>query len=381
MKRSALCLVDREDQAETIVESLKSAGFSDNDISVLFPDKGSTRDFAHKKETKMPEGATIGASTGAAVGGTIGLLTGMGALAIPGLGPFIAAGPIMAALSGGAIGAGVGGLAGALVGLGIPEYEAKRYEGKVKEGGILISVHSENNDETNQAKNIFKLAGAHDISSTGEAHSDVKAQDVSDTGDTTIAEVSPGNEIAENELPSSRDSTSGAGEGSRERMADQPYRAQRSVSETPAGTQPQESGDEIAAEVPLSEEEVKVGKRTVGAGEVNLQKKVSTEQVNVPVELKREDAVIERVPADETEPARKEPFQEERVEVPLSREEPVVEKETRVTGGVRVRKTEGTEQETIQESVRREDVDIDETGKTSGKGLKPTDSGTKEEKL
>ncbi len=185
MKRSALCLVDTEDQAEAIVERVKSAGFSDNDISVLFPDKGSTRDFAHKKETKMPEGATIGASTGGAVGGTIGLLAGIGALAIPGLGPFIAAGPIMAALSGGAIGAGVGGLTGALVGLGIPEYEAKRYEGKVKEGGILISVHSENSDETNRAKNIFKLAGAHEISSTGEAHSDVKAQDVSDTGDTT----------------------------------------------------------------------------------------------------------------------------------------------------------------------------------------------------
>jgi hypothetical protein len=138
MKRSALCLVDTEAQADAIVGKLRSTGFSDNDISVLFPDKGSTRDFAHKKETKMPEGATVGASTGGVVGGTIGLLAGIGALAIPGLGPFIAAGPIMAALSGGAIGAVGGGLAGALVGLGIPEYEAKRYEGKVKEGGILI---------------------------------------------------------------------------------------------------------------------------------------------------------------------------------------------------------------------------------------------------
>jgi uncharacterized protein (TIGR02271 family) len=376
MKRSALCLVDTEGQASAIVEKLRSAGFSDNDISVLFPDKGSTREFAHKKETKMPEGATIGASTGGAVGGTIGLLAGIGALAIPGLGPFIAAGPIMAALSGGAIGAGVGGLTGALVGLGIPEYEAKRYAGKVKEGGILISVHSESNDETNRAKDIFKEAGAHDISSTGEAHADFKAQDVSDTQDSSFREVSPRNEI-----PSSRDSTSGAGEGSPLRTADQPYQAQHSVSETPAGTQPRESGDEIAAEVPLSEEEVKVGKRTVGAGEVNLQKKVSTEQVNVPIELKREDVVIERVPAHETDPAGKEPFQEERVEVPLSREEPVVEKETRVTGGVRVRKTEGTERETIQESVRREDVDIDESGKTSRKGRKSADPGTGEENL
>jgi hypothetical protein len=190
MKRSALCLVDTEAQADAIVGKLRSAGFSDNDISVLFPDKGSTRDFAHKKETKMPEGATVGASTGGVVGGTVGLLAGIGALAIPGLGPFIAAGPIMAALGGGAIGAVGGGLTGALVGLGIPEYEAKRYEGKVKEGGILISVHSENRDETNRAKSIFKEDGAHDISSTGEAHSDVKAQDVSNTGATEVSEIS-----------------------------------------------------------------------------------------------------------------------------------------------------------------------------------------------
>jgi hypothetical protein len=207
MKRSALCLVDTEAQADAVVAKLRSAGFSDNDISVLFPDKGSTRDFAHKKATKMPEGATVGASTGGVVGGTIGLLAGIGALAIPGLGPFIAAGPIMAALSGGAIGAGVGGLTGALVGLGIPEYEAKRYEGKVKEGGILISVHSESNDETNRAKNIFKEEGAHDISSTGEAHSDVKAEDVSGTAETRVPEVSSRNELLEIDASSSEDPT------------------------------------------------------------------------------------------------------------------------------------------------------------------------------
>jgi len=205
MKRSALCLVDIEAQADAVVAKLRSAGFSDNDISVLFPDKGSTRDFAHKKATKMPEGATVGASTGGVVGGTIGLLAGIGALAIPGLGPFIAAGPIMAALSGGAIGAGVGGLTGALVGLGIPEYEAKRYEGKVKEGGILISVHSESNDGTNRAKNIFKEEGAHDISSTGEAHSDVKAEDVSRTAENRDAEVTSRSELLESDASSSED--------------------------------------------------------------------------------------------------------------------------------------------------------------------------------
>jgi hypothetical protein len=200
MKRSALCLVDTEAQADAIVGKLRSARFSDSDISVLFPDKGSTRDFAHKKATKMPEGATVGAGTGGAIGGTIGLLAGIGALAIPGLGPFIAAGPIIAALSGGAIGAGIGGLTGALVGLGIPEYEAKRYEGKVKEGGILISVHSESGDETSRAKSIFKEEGAHDISSTAEAHADVKAQDVSNTTATRINEISPTEDIAASQV-------------------------------------------------------------------------------------------------------------------------------------------------------------------------------------
>ena len=204
MKSSALCLVDTEAQADAIVGKLRSIGFSDDDISVLFSDKGSTRDFAHKKETKMPEGATVGASAGGVVGGTIGLLAGIGTLAIPGLGPFIAAGPIMAALSGGAIGAGVGGLSGALIGLGIPEYEAKRYEGKVKEGGILISVHSENNDETRRAKDIFKGAGAHDISSTGEAHSDAKAEEVAET---RVPEVRPRSGLLESDVPSPRDTT------------------------------------------------------------------------------------------------------------------------------------------------------------------------------
>jgi uncharacterized protein (TIGR02271 family) len=155
------------------------------------------------------------------------------------------------------------------------------------------------------------------------------------------------------------------------------------LSEGTASTQPRDSAGGSTIEVPLSQEEVKVGKRTVSAGEVRVRKTVSTEQVNVPVELKREDAVIERISAHEVGSSGKEAFQEERIEVPLSREVPVVEKETRVTGGVRVRKTEGVEQETIQESVRREDVDIDESGKASG-SRKPqmgTDPGTGEEKL
>ncbi|HEU0049632.1 MAG TPA: hypothetical protein VFQ43_18740 [Nitrososphaera sp.] len=168
MSKAVFCLSDSEAQAQSIVTQLKNAGFSNNDISVLFPDKSGTKDFAHEQHTKAPEGAATGAGTGGALGGALGWLVGIGALAIPGVGPFIAAGPIVAALAGAGVGAAVGGLTGALVGMGIPEYEAKRYEGKIKEGNVLISVHSENSDEVTRAKDIFERNGAHDISSTGE---------------------------------------------------------------------------------------------------------------------------------------------------------------------------------------------------------------------
>ena len=204
MKRSALCIVDTEIQADAIVGKLRSAGFSDNDISVLFPDKGSTRDLAHKKETKMPEGAAINLGTGGVIGGTIGLLAGIGELAILGLGAFIAAGPIIAALSG----VGVCGLTGALIGLGIPEYEAKSYEGKVKESGILISIHSESNDETTSAKSIFKEEGAHDISSTREAHADVKTQDLSELKEIRADKTSPVQDIAASQATAAQESVS-----------------------------------------------------------------------------------------------------------------------------------------------------------------------------
>jgi len=167
-KKSVFCLARDEAQATRIVDDLKTAGFSNNDISVLLPDKGSTREFAHEKGTKAPEGAVTGAGTGGVLGGVLGWLVGIGALAIPGLGPFIAAGPIMAALSGAAVGATAGGLVGALVGMGIPEYEAKRYEARLREGRILLSVHSENNDDVRRAKQVFERAGAEDIASAGE---------------------------------------------------------------------------------------------------------------------------------------------------------------------------------------------------------------------
>src|SRR5262245_16829476 len=167
-KTSVLCIATFESQAINIVDRLKSAGFSNNDISVLFPDKTGTKDFAHEQHTKAPEGAATGSVTGGVLGGALGWLAGIGALAIPGVGPFIAAGPIMAALGGAAVGGTVGGITGALIGLGIPEYEAKHYEGKIRERNILISVHSDNRDQTKRAKEIFEQAGAKDISSTGE---------------------------------------------------------------------------------------------------------------------------------------------------------------------------------------------------------------------
>ena len=162
---------------DSAVDNLKAAGFKNTDISVLFPETTGTKDFAHEKNTKAPEGASTGAGTGALLGGGLGWLAGIGALAIPGLGPFIAAGPIMAALAGAGVGGAVGGLTGALIGMGIPEYEAKRYEGRVKDGGILLSVHSDDSQWTKRAKEILEHTGAQDISSTSEASSDKADKD------------------------------------------------------------------------------------------------------------------------------------------------------------------------------------------------------------
>lgn len=157
-----------EEGANRAVDRLLSAGFSSSDISALLPDNETTRAFAHEKHTKAPEGTTTGATTGGVVGGTLGLLAGIGALAIPGVGPLIAAGPIVAALAGMGAGGAVGGLLGALVGMGIPEYEAKRFEGAVKNGGTLVSVHCDFSDEIATAKRVLKEAGGQDIASTGE---------------------------------------------------------------------------------------------------------------------------------------------------------------------------------------------------------------------
>ena len=169
MAKAVFGLARTEAQAITLVNELKAAGFSQNDISVLFPDRSGTQDFAHEQHTKAPEGAATGAGTGGLLGGALGWLVGIGALAIPGLGPFIAAGPIMAALSGAAAGAALGGMTGALIGLGMPEYEAKRYEGRIKEGNVLISVHAEDSTELARAKAIFERAGAEDIADAAEA--------------------------------------------------------------------------------------------------------------------------------------------------------------------------------------------------------------------
>ena len=169
MARAVFCIAKTEEQAMRIVDQLKAAGFSNNDVSVLLPDRAGTRDFAHEQHTKAPEGAAAGAVAGGLAAGALGWLVGIGSLAIPGVGPFIAAGPILAALSGAAAGGAIGGMAGALVGFGIPEYEAKQYEGKVKNGNILISVHTEDSKERNAAKEIFERSRADDIASTAEA--------------------------------------------------------------------------------------------------------------------------------------------------------------------------------------------------------------------
>src|SRR5580700_8818670 len=163
--------------ADLATDALVKAGFSAADVSALLPENLGSKPIATEKNSKAPEGAATGAGSGAVLGGTLGLLAGIGALAIPGVGPLIAAGPIMAALAGIGVGSAVGGLAGALIGLGIPEYEAKRYEGRVKNGGILLSVHSDSSEWTKRTKEILERTGAQDISSTGESSADFERSD------------------------------------------------------------------------------------------------------------------------------------------------------------------------------------------------------------
>jgi hypothetical protein len=168
MNQSVVGIVHTRVEAETLVDCLKAARFTDDDISALLPDKEGTQDFAHDNSTKAPEGAIAGVSTGGVVGGVVGFLASMGALAIPGVGPLIAAGPILSALSGAAVGATIGGVAGALIGMGIPEYEAKMYEGKVRDGNILLAVHCANIDQLKVAEDLFRHNKATDIHRVGE---------------------------------------------------------------------------------------------------------------------------------------------------------------------------------------------------------------------
>jgi hypothetical protein len=180
---------------ENGVDALRQAGFRSTDISVLFPDNRGTKDFAHEKNTKAPEGAATGAGSGMVIGGALGWLAGIGALAIPGLGPFIAAGPIMGLLGGMGAGGAIGGIAGALIGMGIPEYEAKRYEGRIREGGVLLSVHCDESAWIKRAKEILEATGAKDISSSGEASADYAKSDRpmprSAAGTTDYVETTP----------------------------------------------------------------------------------------------------------------------------------------------------------------------------------------------
>ena len=168
-KMAIFCIANTEFQAQNIVEQLKVVGFASDDISALFPDRQGSHDFAYEHNTKAPEGAATGAATGGLIGGTLGWLAGIGTLALPGIGPFIAAGPLLAALGGVAAGAAVGGLTGALIGLGLPEFEAKRFEGKIRHGNILISVHAEDAAHLERARKVFEAADAHDITSAAEA--------------------------------------------------------------------------------------------------------------------------------------------------------------------------------------------------------------------
>ena len=176
-KTSVFGIYGSRESVERAVDTFLTSGFGTSDVSVLLPENLGSKPIATHKDTKAPEGATAGGGAGAVIGGTLGLLAGIGALAIPGVGPFIAAGPIMAALAGIGVGGAVGGFAGALIGMGIPEYEAKRYEGRIQKGGILLSVHCATSDQVKRGKEIMKNTGAEDISATGESSSDVAKSD------------------------------------------------------------------------------------------------------------------------------------------------------------------------------------------------------------
>jgi hypothetical protein len=169
MATCVYCICRSEAQAVRIANRLYNSGFSANDISMLHPDKSGTRDIGHTNSTKAPEGAAAGAGTGALLGGALGWAAGIGALAIPGLGPLIAAGPILATLSGMAAGGTLGGITGALVGTGIPEYEAQQYEGKLREGNILISVHADDSGEASRIREILTEEKAENVSTGSEA--------------------------------------------------------------------------------------------------------------------------------------------------------------------------------------------------------------------
>lgn len=192
-------------EAERAVDLLIAANFPSGSISVLLPDSRNTREFAHEKHTKAPEGTAAGATVGGVVGGTLGVLVGIGALAIPGIGPLIAAGPIVAGLAGLGAGGAVGGLVGALVGMGVPEYEAKRYEGRVKCGGTLLSVHCDTSDEIERAGHLLRGAGATDVSSASETVGAKVSDDDSDSlhhlGDGTM----PGSTVRRNAEPAHPD--------------------------------------------------------------------------------------------------------------------------------------------------------------------------------
>lgn len=170
MSKVVFCEVNSQDHAELVVNHLREAGFNNDSISAILPDRKGNLEFAHKHSTKAPEGTTAGVSAGGAIGAGLGWVAGIGALAIPGIGPLVAAGPILAALSGAAVGAAVGGVAGALVGMGMPEFEAKLYEGKLRAGGILVAVHCKEASLVHLAKEIFQDAGAHDITTANAVH-------------------------------------------------------------------------------------------------------------------------------------------------------------------------------------------------------------------
>jgi len=338
-------------QAQRAIEALKAAGFRGEDIGILMQNKDGAKDLASDTGTKAGAGAAAGATTGGLLGALGGLLVGLGALAIPGIGPVLAAGPLVAALgplvggvaTGAALGAGTGALAGALIGLGIPDDEAHIYEERFNQGRILVTVKA-GTGRYGEAEQILRQAGAEDIS-------------MSNTGGS----------MAGNRM-SSTTTTSGAHDhGSHTASTGHTAATQAAATATTANM----GSDTLR--VPVVEETLTAQKSARQAGEVEIGKHVVEQQVNIPVEVSHEEVTVTRHAVDRPVNAGDQTLQDDQViRVPISEETVQVQKHAHVTEEIEINKQRVSEQRNVSDTVRKEVVDVNTAGQLDAHGGQTT---------